>query len=63
MKVHTIDGQEHSARIYLDAGVSVLKRLPKEVAAGMWIDEKTFIPGTAITRVEIVAGQGAQFPK
>ena len=52
-------------RLYLGAGAEaqILKRLPREIAAGVWVDEKTFIPGTAIVRAEIVVGKGAQFPE
>ncbi len=65
IKVYTVDGEEHNVRLYLGAGLEaeILKRLPKEIAAGVWVDEKTFIPGTAIVRAEIIVGKGARFPK
>ena len=34
-------------------------RIPKEIAASVWVNKKTFIPGTAIVRAEIVVGKGS----
>ncbi len=64
LKVHTIDGLEYKVCIYLEAGAETqtYKRLPQEIAKGVWVDEKTFIPGTAIVRTEIVVGPDAKFP-
>lgn len=65
IKVLTVDGQEYNVRVYLQAGADAeaYRRIPTELAAGAWIDEKTFIPGTAIVRAEIVVGRGVKFPE
>ncbi len=63
LKVYTIDGREYNVRQYREEGVErqFSSRIPKAIAAGVWVDESTFIPGTAIVRAEIVVGKGAEF--
>ena len=59
--VHTVDGQTYNVRQYMELGVErqFHKRIPKEIAGGVWVDDKTFIPGHAIVRAEIIAGKAA----
>jgi hypothetical protein len=63
--VHTLDGQSYNVRLYTQggSGEALMRTLPTQVANGVWADERTFIPGTAIMRVEIVAGLRAEFPR
>jgi hypothetical protein len=63
LKVYTLDGKDYSVRIYIQGPPENLyKRLPKEIAEGVWASETTFIPASAIARVEIAVGARAQFP-
>lgn len=58
LKVCTVDGKEYNVRVYIEGAKEKLyAQIPREVANGVWSsDGKTFIPGTAIARVELLAG-------
>ena len=65
LRVHTIDGETHNIRQYVGPGVEreFCNRIPQELANGMWVDDRTFIPPNAIIRAEIIVGKAAEFPQ
>lgn len=62
LRIHTVDVQNFNLRVYMQPGVPAYKRIPDELRNGVWIDEKNFIPATAIVRAEVVIGT-VEFPE
>ena len=63
LRIDTVDGKAYNCRQYMESGMEskFSKKLPQFIANGIWLDNRTFIPGNAIVRAEIIAGKAASF--
>ena len=63
LRIYTVDGKEYNCRQYMEPGMERFfpEKLPKLLANGIWLNDRTFIPGNAIVRAEITAGKAANF--